>query len=213
MGFEVENGMIKSFNSKSDSKAPETIAALTGIATAKAALVTADAAMKTAMKELAPSADKAVPLGGEKEYAVTPVMNALAKLNSEVIKTLAESEEKKNFERELKLLDKQVKVLQGIGKVSFKQDNPEGLISKIEEYRKISADVASQLKSVGAVIDVVAADQKTFPKEFKYAMAVKEPISDVIKELEQFSERRSSIAGLYEIKFTGGELTLRKVAF
>ena len=44
LGFEIENGMIKSFNSKTDSKAPETISSLAGLGSAKAEIETAKAA-------------------------------------------------------------------------------------------------------------------------------------------------------------------------
>jgi len=47
LGFEVENGMIKSFNSKTDSKGPETLTSIAGLGTAQAALDTAKAAILT----------------------------------------------------------------------------------------------------------------------------------------------------------------------
>ena len=48
LGFEVKNGMIKSFNSKTDSKGPEALTSIAGLGTAQAALVTAKAAQLTA---------------------------------------------------------------------------------------------------------------------------------------------------------------------
>lgn len=208
MGFEIENGMIKTFNSKSDSKGPETITALTGIGTAKAALITAEAAMATAQKELQPSSDKG--MLSRQTYDVIVAIDASKSINDEVINELSGSTSN-TFEREIVILKQQVTHLGKISSINYDISKPDELISKLEEYRKASVGIANELSGIEATLVIYSDNPKVYPNDFKYALNAKKKLSEVISKLTGFSSRASSIVGLYEIEFIEGHLTLRKV--
>jgi hypothetical protein len=213
MGFEIENGMIKAFNSKSDSKGPETITALTGIGTAKAALITAEAAMATATRELQPSADKMGLLPGENKYDVVIVIDAIKELTDNVIGTLSSSPTTGVYVRELSILNKQVTELSKLSSIKYSSGKPDDLISQLEEYRKLSGKVINELSGVSSTLAIYADNPKIYPNDFKFALDAKKKLADVIKKLRGFSSRSSSVVGLYEIEFINGNLKLRKVTF
>lgn len=209
MGFEIDNGMIKTFNSKSDSKGPETITALTGIGTSKAALITAEALMATATKELQPSTDKSIPIDQIK-YDVVIITDAIATLNK-VIATLASAPSPGLYDRELSILTQQVSALGEISSITYDTQKPDDLISKLEEYRKLSEKFVDELSGVKAALEIYSSNPKIYPRDFNYALNAKTSLEEPIKKLKRFSSRSSSLVGLYEIEFISGKITLRKV--
>ena len=211
MGFEIDNGMIKSFNSKSDSKGPETITALTGIGTAKAALITAEAAMATATKELQPSTDKSMLLATQKKYDVIVVIDAITALKNNVVSVLEGAPNHELYDRELSILRQQVTNLEKISSITYDIQKPDDLISKLEEYRKLCGKSVDELTGVKAALEVFSSNPKVYPKDFNYALNAKNNLEEPIKKLKGFSSRSSSVVGLYEIEFINGKLTLRKV--
>ncbi|MDH5573564.1 MAG: hypothetical protein OEY89_17500 [Gammaproteobacteria bacterium] len=213
MGFEIENGMIKSFNSKSDSKGPEAITALAGIGTAKAALITAEAEMATATKELQPSADKMGLLATENKYDVVIIIDITKELKANVIDVLSSAPTARIFSRELSILNSQATNLGQLSSIKYNTTKPDELISKLEEYRKSSVKVINELSGVNSTLEIYSSNPKVYPNDFSYAMNAKQNLADLIKKLKGFSSRSSSIVGLYEIEFIDGSLKLKKVTF
>ena len=212
MGFEIDNGMIKTFNSKSDSKGPEAITALAGIGTAKAALITAEAAMATATKELQQSTDKMGHQSEENKYDVVIVIDAIKKITDNVIDALSKASPG-IFDREISILNAQITKLCKITSIKYHIDNPDKFISELEEYRKLSGKVSNELVGVNSALAIYADNPKIYPSAFKFALDAKKKLAEVIKKLRGFSSRSSSVIGLYEIEFINGNLKLRKVSF
>lgn len=209
MGFEIDNGMIRSFNSKSDSKGPETITALTGIGTAKAALITAEAAMATATRELQPidsSREKSV----ENTYDVVIVKDAIETLKK-VIATLASAPSKGIYAREISILKREVSSLEKISSIHYDTQMPDDLISKLEQYRKLTEKSVDELSGVKVALEVYSVNPNAYPRDFSYALEAKTSLDEPIRKLKGFSSRSASVVGLYEIEFISGKLALRKV--
>ncbi|MCD4811238.1 hypothetical protein K8R14_01355 [bacterium] len=212
MGFEIENGMIKSFNSKSDSKSPETITALTGFGTAKAALIAAEAAMATATKELTPTRSE----DDEKiKYDVDNIIKSKDILSSNVLEPLEKAPSKNLFDREISILKAQIGELENITVITYPSKEPLKLIEELEKYRKLSGNINNELKSVNAALSIYSSNPSIFKDDYNYALQAKPHLEEAIELLAGFSSRSTSVTGLYEIDFIRGtgNLMLRKVSY
>ena len=88
LGIDVDNRIITRFNSRNDSKASEGLAALTGLGSAKASIMTAEAAKATAANELKPSMSLAGLTPGNERYDVVIVNEAITAINGDVVAEL-----------------------------------------------------------------------------------------------------------------------------
>lgn len=213
LGFDVENGMIVKFNSKNDSKASEGLTALAGLGTAKAAILTAEAAKATAAQELQPSVSAAALVSGNQRYDVVILVEAIAAIRDEVVGELGKAANNgARYQTEIETLNKQVDELASMGTIEYPVNNPDKLIAGIEEYRKRTVKVINELSSVKTVLNIYAENPKLYPDDFKFALDARDKLTEVITSLRGFSSRSSSIVGLYEIQFIDGKLQLRKVS-
>lgn len=213
LGFTIENGMIKTFNSKTDSKGPETITSLASLGTAKAELKAAKAAILTA--ELTPaSIVEAKDNKGDKvklptSYTVNAFENSYKTIKNKVLLSL--NDNKKIFKDEINTLTAVHKILKNKTTIKYEPLKPDALLSAVEERRKISRKLAIKLKNVSSTLDIYESSK---PKEGNVILLAKNanvPLKNVIKEILGFSLRSSSVTGLYEIDFISGKLNLRKV--
>lgn len=215
LGFEIENGMIKSFNSKTDSKGPETLTALTSMGTAKAAIDTAGAAILTA--EL--SANKTMSMmgtSGKAEiisivYKVKVFEESYNLLNNKVIPPL--NADAKTFKTEIETLKNVLNTLQTNINIDYQPLDPDALLLSVEKRRKLAKKLTTQLKNVSSTLSFYAENKVEKPILALPAKISNTSLSDVIKKLIAFSLRSSSVTGLYEIDYINGQLNLHKVNF
>lgn len=191
LGFEIENGMIKSFNSKTDSKAPETITALASLGTAKAAIDTAQAAIITA--EL--TADKTVKMmssSGETEifpinYKVKVFEDSYNSIKNSVIPHL--EADNKTFKIEIETLNKVLKIISNNTTIEYKPLNPDALLASVEEKRKVAKKIVTKLKNVSAALNLYAENKVEKPTLALPAKNANTTLTQVIKEISAFSLR------------------------
>lgn len=216
LGFEIENGMIKSFNSKTDSKGPETLTSIAGLATAKAGLITAEAAKLTAelsagdtqkMMSFPTGPEKNIP----KNYNVKVFINSVTDLRSKILPILEKDSSKLSYEIEtIKLV---IAALESNTKIDFDPNKPDALIAAVEERRKLAKKQAGILKNVSSTLAIYADNKAEKPELILIAKNSNELLKEVLMSLIAFSLRSSSINGLYEISYIKGKLNLRKVIF
>lgn len=213
MSFEIDNGMVKSFNSKLDSKGAETLASVAGLATAKAALDTVDASIKLAKISAANTnvvqiVGMPTPLPG-KYYELGLFKLNSTKLKSEVLEPL--KARPNEFKDEITIIEKSIVRLDANIYMEYKEDDLDKLIDDVEKKREKSKSISDQLKIVQTTLDFYANNKVEKPELIAISARAKKPLDDVTKKLSSFSERSSSITGLYEIEFIDGKLKLTKV--
>lgn len=214
LGFEIENGMIKSFNSKTDSKGPETLTAISGLGTAQAALDTAKAAILTAelsagtttkMTDINSGSTVDIPIN----YNVKAFVEGADSLKQKVLPIL--SKEKSKLSYEIDLVNQSIAILQKNQTIDYQPLDPDALLNAVEEKRKLSKRQAEILKNVSATLDVYASNDAEDAGLILIAKSSNDELKSVIKSLLAFSLRSSSVNGLYEIQYLNGRLSLRKV--
>jgi hypothetical protein len=216
LGFEIENGMIKSFNSKTDSKGPETLTSIAGLGTAQAALATAEAAQLTAELSAGDSQKMMAVPGGPKtdvpnNYNVKVFIDAATALKSDVLPILEKNDSKLSYE--IESVKQVIAIVESNQKIDFNPAAPDALLTAVEERRKIAGKQAGILKNVFSTLTVYAENKAEEPPLILIAKNANDELKLVIKSLLAFSLRSTSTNGLYEINFINGRLNLRKVVF
>jgi hypothetical protein len=214
MGFDIQNGMITKFNSKNDSKVPETLTSISGLVTAKAALVTANATREKANSEISKTTDL---IGDimllEDQFVVDAIKESMVLLYERVAGVLSGAPSQDLFANPLSRLNLQIEILLRFATIKYPDGELEILIAKLEDYKKKTEEVVSQLKSISGVLKTIGDDSKTFPKDFMFAIEANEGLTAAIKKLKNFYNHAETVTGLYEIEYVNGELSLRKVIF
>ncbi len=213
MSFEIENGMVKSFNSKSDNKGAETLASVAGLATAKAALDAVDASIKVA--EISAANMNVVNIVGiptptpGKYYELGLFMVSSTKLKSEVLASL--KKRPNEFKDEIDIVEKNIARLDANIYMEYKENDLDQFIDDVEKKREKSKSISDQLKIVQTTLDFYVNNKVEKPELIAISSKAKKTLDGVTEKLSAFSERSSSIAGLYEIEFIDGNLKLTKV--
>lgn len=213
LGFEIDNGMIKSFNSKSDSKGPETFASIAGLGTAQAALDSAKAAILAA--ELSAGDTKKATFADESvkdapiNYNVKVFMEAVAVIKNEVLPILKKAAS--NLSYEIETTSKVASILEQNTKINFEPDNPDALLQAVEVRRKLARTQVEILSNVSSTLAIYAENKAEKPEIILIAKNANEKLNFVMMSLSKFSVRSSSVDGLYEINYINGRVNLRKV--
>lgn len=214
LGFTIDNGMISTFNSKTDAKGPEALTSIAGLGTAEAALITAKAAEIVAEASTGGDDDKAGFVLGSKEkfpidYKVDSFVKSVAILKGEVLPILANGAS--NFEYEIQLINEVVSFLESSSMIDYDPLKPDDFINEIEKRRKPAKQQANILKNVSTTLTIYENNGAEKPALILIAKSANDGIKPVIKMLNNFSLRNASIAGLYEISYINGKLNLSKV--
>jgi hypothetical protein len=213
LGFVIENGMIKSFNSKIDSKGPETIASIASLGTAQAAIDAAEAAIITA--ELAAGDTiKMTKAGGALtdfplNYKVKVFVGSSKSLEEMVLPILETKSTK--FSYEIKSIKQVISVLKANEKIDYAPFDPDKLLTDVEKRRKIAKQQADILKNITTTLSVYSNNGAEEPSLILLAKNANAQLKPVMKSLLGFSLRSSSVNGLYEIGYTNGRINLKKV--
>jgi hypothetical protein len=217
LSFAIENGMIKSFNSKMDSKSPETIAALAGLGTAKAAMDTAEAAIVTATKSKPTDGKMKIMVKNDEEeiYEVNYKVKAFEEcsnfLENEVIPPL--QKRKKSFKVEINILKCVSDTIKDNVAIDYDPLKPDGLLLNVEKRRNLAKKLITRLENVSNTLSFYADNKTKKPGLITPAQESRTALKKVIKKLAAFSLRSSSITGLYEIHYIDGHLNLYKVTY
>jgi len=235
MGFDVQNAMISKFNSSTDSKIPETITALTTIATGSAALITAESMKLTAEKlkdESIKTLEKMQPKTKDtkvdytlKEYVdaetmlkctIRPLLTGTASDDecADTIKPKTSEEQKKLatlFGEELIIVNDQIQILESNKNISYELDKPDTLIEKLKASVNTTRSIVTELTYVSDRLATYHNNPGDFKEEFKYAKKIHEILKPVISSLSSLLANGSDKEGLYEINYLKGSLVLRKI--
>jgi hypothetical protein len=213
MSFEIDNGMVKSFNSKSDNKGAETLASIAGLATAKSALDAVDAGIKVA--EISAAKMNAVNIVGiptptpGKYYELGLFKLSSAKLKSEVLAPL--QMRSNEFKDEIAIIEKSIARLDANIYMEYKENDLDKFIDDVEKKREKSKSISDQLKIVQSTLGFYVNNKVEKAELIAVSSKAIKPLDGVTQKLSTFSERSSSITGLYEIEFIDGNLKLTKV--
>lgn len=213
LGFETDNGMIKTFNSTTDPKTAEVVTSLAGLGTAKAAIDTAAAALLATELTLVPTTSAEGFRPATPKYNVVVFVESIEKIEQKVIVPLESTTTKELFKSEVALLKAQVEKLTSNSFIEYESNKPDILINEVEKRRKISKEIANELNNTVINLTAYGDNVESFPSDFSVAKNAALELSKVVKKLNEYSLRSNSVVGLYEIQYIEGKLVLRKVAF
>lgn len=214
MSFEIENGMLKTFNSKSDNKGPEILTSIAGLATAKAALDTVDAGIKVATINAAKSKTASVfgfsgpPSEGD-YYEIGLFKESAKELELKVLNIL--NNNSKEFESEIEILKENIYRLKDNIYIELKNNDLDKFVNDIEKKRGKSKSISDQLKIVLSTLDFYVSNKTDMPKLISPSKIAKNKLNEITNKLSAFSKHSSSITGLYQIEFFDKKLKLTKV--
>jgi hypothetical protein len=206
-GFEVQNGMLVKFNSKTDAKGPETLAAVAGLGTAAAGLISAQAALLAAQAELDAGAELAAVDGAD--VPIVAVHTALRSLDLRVIQRIPTTASP-SLGRIREALETSHSEIEKFRSVKYSKSDPSALVKSIAEARVGVAAEMPRLVTSLAQLEVIAKDPETFAAEWQLADDLAHGLGSVVSLLEAFVTVRAG-PELYELITRGGALALRRV--
>lgn len=138
LGFEINSGMIVKFNSKTDSKTPEIISALTSIGTAKAALVAAKVATETATKTLEQDPANVTKITTQPfTFIVVPIQESIKELRAALVALRRPAQGTEIFRTLIERIENQIKELESRRTITYPINKPDELLKKVDDARKI----------------------------------------------------------------------------
>jgi hypothetical protein len=126
-----------------------------------------------------------------------------------VLSILKESETK--YASVIQVVSEQLSILTANTRVIFDVNDPDTLLSKLEELRKRSGKIVDELEGVTTALKIYRDHKDTNPEDKIVAEKSLDKLAPTVKLLSSFAERAQSVVGLYEIEFINGRIALRKV--
>lgn len=213
LSFTIKDGMIETFNAKTDSKGVETLTSIAGLGTAKAALDTAKSALITAEFTASSGTAKLTGAGLDMKvaikYKVKSFIDSAEILTNDVIKTL--KKENNDFKHQISSLKKVLTTIKNNTEVDYRTLNPDVLLKEVEKRRKLAKVLTTDLNNVSSSLAIYANNEADKPDLVLVAKEANTKLANAIKLLSAFSLRSSSVTGLYEINYINGRLQLNKV--
>lgn len=213
LSFTIKDGMIETFNAKTDSKGVETLTSIAGLGTAKAALDTAKSALITAEFTASAGTVKLFGAGVDMKvaikYKVKSFVDSAVILETYVIKTL--KKEATDFKHQITSLKDVLTTIQRNTEVDYKTLNPDVLLKEVEKRRKLAKVLVTDLNNVSSSLAIYANNEAKKPNLVLVAKKANTKLAKAVKLLSAFSLRSSSVTGLYEINYINGRLQLNKV--
>lgn len=210
LSFTIKDGMIETFNAKTDSKGPEALTSIAGLGAAQAALVTAQAT-ETLAEFTASSGTEKLTKSGIKvplNHFITSYQKSVP-LITKAMDIL--SEEPSIFKHQISSLKASLNTIKANVKVGYRKLKPAVFLKTVEERRTLAKAVTVDLNNVSASLSVYADNAAKAPNLVLPAKRTNTKLDKAVTLLSAFSLRSSSVTGLYEINYINGRLQLNKI--